>query len=113
MHQLSRLAYHREIHFEVSRAKALSWQVLRPPPEGGVPALALVMTQRLLQLEALELRRIDVLYSIMAGAAAAAGGGFSAQLASTCCTAEVSWWIILAFVGIVLLCNLVHLLHVD
>lgn len=76
MHQLSRLAYHREIHFEVSRAKALSWQVLRPPPEGGVPALVQVMTQRLLQLEALELRRIDVLYSIMAGAAAAAGGDF-------------------------------------
>lgn len=75
MHQLSRLAYHREIHFEVSRAKALSWQVLRPPPEGGIPALAQVMTQRLLQLEALELRRIDVLYSIMAGAAAAAGKG--------------------------------------
>lgn len=42
---------------------------------GWDPRLAQVMTQRLLQLEALELRRIDVLYSIMAGAAAAAGKG--------------------------------------
>jgi len=67
--QLAQLAAKQEVHFELSPARALAWRVLQVPQD--LDTLAASLHQRLVKQLAMSVRRLDVIYALMASAAKA------------------------------------------
>lgn len=66
--QLSELARRQEIHYEMGPARALAWRVVAKQ-QPDIRSLANTMYQRLVQQEQLNVRRLDIMYTLMAEAA--------------------------------------------
>lgn len=70
MYHLADLAKRQEIHFEASKAKALSWR-LAPQPQPDIEELAKSLHARLTRQLKVSVRRLDVVWLLMATAAQA------------------------------------------